>query len=38
MEPALSTINRSPVVACRLERGLMDSSKSISETAPLPAF
>jgi hypothetical protein len=38
MEPALSTINRSPVVACRVERGLMGSPKSISEATPLPAF
>jgi hypothetical protein len=38
MEPALSTVNQFPVVACRLERGLMDSPKSTSEVAPLPAF
>jgi hypothetical protein len=37
MEPALSTINQSPVVARRPEWGLMDSPKSISEVAPLLA-
>ena len=37
MEPALSTLNRSPVVACRLAWGLMDSPKPINEVAPLPA-
>ena len=26
MEPTLSTINQFPVVACRLEWGLMDSA------------
>ena len=37
MEPALSTLNRSPVVACRLAWGFMDSPKPINEVAPLPA-
>ena len=38
MKPALSTINRSPVAACRLVWGLVDSPKPINEVAPLPAF
>ena len=38
MESAVLTINRSPVVAHRLEWGLMDSPKSVSEVAPLPAL
>ena len=38
MESAVSTINRSPVVAHRLVWGLMGSPKSINEVAPLPAF
>jgi len=33
MEPALSSINRSPVVTCRLVWGLMGSPQSISEAA-----
>ena len=38
MEPGLSTINQSPVVACRLVWRLMNSPWSIREATPLPAF
>jgi hypothetical protein len=38
MELALSTINQSRAVACRLAWGLLDLPQSNSEAAPLPAF